>query len=898
MTFYAGDRLGSYEILSPLGAGGMGEVYRARDDRLGRQVAVKVLPLQMSHDRVALLRFEREARAAAALSHPNIVNIFDFGSHEGRSFAVMELLEGESLRERLALGALPPRKAVEYAIQVAEGLAAAHRRGITHRDLKPDNLFLTVDGLVKILDFGLARFDAAGTSASQAPTTVATAPGMVVGTVGYVAPEMLRGDVADWRSDLFSLGAVLYEMLAGRRPFDADTGPVVLHKILTEDPPALGELRPEVPPELVRIVDHCLEKDPGDRFQSAQDLAFQLRSVLGSAGGLGSGRSLTAARPRRRRGASRGTSAARLVAAAILTAGLAAAAGLTWWRLAAPPPEPPRIRYLTHSGHDWGPAVAPDGRAVAFVSNRDGRPRVWLKQLATGDETVVTEGGDAAPRFSPDSATLLFARAEPGGSSLYRVGALGGSPQRVAPDALEGDWSPDGERIVFVREARTEDGNRWTLWTLAADGTGETTLSAPSEVPLEHPRWSPDGAWVAAVRRGSAAGRGDDVLLVPVGGGAPRPLAVSGQPVRLAAPAWVAAGELVVAHLESLTGVAPTSRMARLDVASGDLRGLFWLPNRIQGVDLLTPAGAGTGEAALVFDASLRRQNLREVSLATGAGRWLTRGSSVDRQPVASPDGEWIAFSSNRSGNVDIWAVARRSGALRRITSDPGDDWDPAYTPDGRHLLWSSNRSGNFEIWIAEADGRAPRQLTADGVDAENPTATADGWVVYSSGAPDRQGIWRLALAGGEPVLVTDDARAHPEVSPDGTRVLYHDHTVAGTTEVRIVEVADGQTLPTKVEIDVGDVVVPPDVTLGRARWLADGSGIAYVGLGASGQVTLLVQSFDDTGALGPPRAVGGLDADLVPESFAIAPDGDTLVVALIERLPSLMLAEGIDFGR
>ncbi|MGE5277927.1 MAG: protein kinase domain-containing protein [Acidobacteriota bacterium] len=281
MTLPAGTRLGSYEILAPLGSGGMGEVYRARDTKLDRDVALKVLPRDLAADRAALERFEREAKAIAALSHPNILSIFDFGSHEGITYAVTELLEGETLRARLASGPLPARKAVEYGTGIAQGLAAAHEKGIVHRDLKPENVFLTRDGRVKVLDFGLARLVPSGSpnsSESAALTKAgATEPGAILGTVGYMSPEQVRAETADHRSDIFSFGAVFYEMLTGRRAFQRDSSIETMMAILREEPAELREGSRTLPPELVEIVTHCLEKRPDERFQSARDLAFALR---------------------------------------------------------------------------------------------------------------------------------------------------------------------------------------------------------------------------------------------------------------------------------------------------------------------------------------------------------------------------------------------------------------------------------------------------------------------------------------------------------------------------------------------------------------------------------------------------------------------------------------------
>src|SRR6266545_2764605 len=284
MTLASGSRLGPYEVLSPIGAGGMGEVYRARDPRLGREVAIKVLPASLSQDVDRLRRFEQEARAAGALNHPNITAVYDIGSAEGAPYIVSELLEGETLRGRLGTGTLPPRKGIDYAVQIAKGLAAAHEKGIVHRDLKPENLFVTRDGQIKILDFGLAKLrqPEEGAEKSNLLTAAAgTEPGVVMGTMGYMSPEQVRGRPADRRSDLFSFGAIFYEMLSGQRAFRGDTAADTITAILTKEPPDLTQTNRDIHPGIERIVRHCLEKNPEERFDSARDLAFDLEALTG-----------------------------------------------------------------------------------------------------------------------------------------------------------------------------------------------------------------------------------------------------------------------------------------------------------------------------------------------------------------------------------------------------------------------------------------------------------------------------------------------------------------------------------------------------------------------------------------------------------------------------------------
>src|SRR5256885_9951974 len=381
MSIPAGTKLGPYEVVAPVGAGGMGEVYRARDQRLGRDVAIKVLPASFSRDAERMRRFEQEARATAALNHPNILAVFDIGTHDGSPYLVTELLEGETLRERMQARALSPRKAVDYAQQIARGLVAAHEKGILHRDLKPENIFVTSSGQVKILDFGLAKLiqPGGGAGASDSPTLASgTAAGVVLGTVGYMSPEQVRGQNVDARSDLFSLGTILYEMVSGRRAFGGDTPADTMSAILNEEPPPLTDIQQNIPPGLARIVEHCLEKNPGDRFQSARDVVFALEAFSGSSS------SKVAALAAAGRGGLRKATAG-LVAAAAMTAGIVAfLAG----RSTSPTATPPTYHQLTFQrGTVYQARFAPDGETVVYAAAWNGRPVELFSMRADSTES-------------------------------------------------------------------------------------------------------------------------------------------------------------------------------------------------------------------------------------------------------------------------------------------------------------------------------------------------------------------------------------------------------------------------------------------------------------------------------------------------------------------------------
>jgi serine/threonine protein kinase len=488
MPLSAGTRLGSYEILSRLGAGGMGEVYRARDHKLARDVAIKVLPEATAADPAALARFEREARAVASLSHPNILAIHDFGTQAGVTYAVTELLEGESVRQRLDRGAIPPRRAAEIARGIALGLAAAHEKGIVHRDLKPDNLFLTKDGTVKILDFGLAR----QLSPAEKPDhtlTDHTEPGVLLGTAGYMSPEQVRGEPADHRSDIFSFGAVLYEMLSGKRAFKGETSVETMNAILREEPPPISEVSRPIPPAFERVVAHCLEKQPADRFQSTRDLAFDLGHLSTDSSAAGRA-SVLPARSRWPRRAAAG-------------AALAALAGLLFWSGVRFGPElsqkpEPAFRRLTHRrGNVLSARFAPDGRTVVYSAAWDGKPAALFSvRTDTAESTPlgiekamilsVSHQGELA--ILKKSVNL---RAPFGMGMLAQVPLGGGAPKELLRDVFAADWAPDGREMAVVRAVGGKEHLEYPV--------GRILKEAASLAYVRFVRVSPDGSRLATL---------------------------------------------------------------------------------------------------------------------------------------------------------------------------------------------------------------------------------------------------------------------------------------------------------------------------------------------------------------------------------------------------------------
>ena len=871
------DCIGPYRAIRQLGAGGMGEVFLAHDDDLGRNIAIKLLPPHLADDAEHLGRLRNEARSASSLNHPNIVTIYEIGRDDSkRAFMAMEYVDGQTLREVLRGDALPVRKALQIATQIADGLAAAHKRGLVHRDLKPENIMLTTDGVVKILDFGLAKsFATTNSDMSE--------PGMLVGTYSYMSPEQARAGEIDYRSDQFSFGSILYEMLTGTRAFDGSSGVETLFMVVRDEPASLSNVASHVPAPLRWIVDRCLSKDPEDRYVSTRDLARDLQylrdhfSEAGTATPIRENDSV-ATRIRKRWP----------VAAAIVFA-LVARSLITAW---VQRPEPRTItseRYLTYSGHDFSPAVSPDGKLIAFASSRDGEQRIWLKQVAGGSEVALTAGSDDFPRFSPDSSAILYIHTDGTALSLWRIPAVGGEARKILDDVASADFSRDGKRIAFLRNV-TRGVARTDLWVADADGS-HARLLAGTDVGASHPRWSPDGKQIAIVT--PKGGRVmQSVMLFDATTGAPKALATPPKAGEVSSVVWTADGRHVLyVRAESVEAVVGSSaKVVRHDIRSDALEVIGWSSHNGVMLDLL-------GDGRVVLDARSPRDNLRELgqpdkATETASEKWITRGNSSDRQPAYAPDGKAVLFTSNRSGNLDLW-LTTSDGGVRRLTDDASEDWDPAFTPDGKSIVWSSGRSGNLEIWIANADGSGARQISADGLDAENPSATPDGkWIVYCSFNPQKAGIWKVRSDGTQATHLVKARTSLPEISPDGQYITYLADSRTARAHIRVVRVADGKdmgmSIPVRTFSRTGAI-------LGRSRWMPDGKAIAFLGQTEEGINGVFVQDFvpgRDTSAT--KRQLGGFDAERATESFGIAPDGKTLTVAGWEQLFSIFSIEGL----
>jgi serine/threonine protein kinase/Tol biopolymer transport system component len=776
MTLTGGTRLGPYEILSPLGAGGMGEVYRARDTRLGRDVAVKVLPSSFSDDEQRLHRFEQEACAAGALNHPNILAIHDVGRHDGSSYVVSELLEGETLRERMAGAALPQRKAFEYSLQIARGLAAAHEKGIVHRDLKPENIFITKDGRVKILDFGLAKLTepADGQSKTDIPTRrIDTDPGMVMGTVGYMSPEQVRGRAVDHRADIFSFGAILYEMLTGKRAFHGESAAETMSAILREDPPDLSQSNKNVAPALERVLRHCLEKTPEERFHSASDLAFAIEALSGSvpSSTQAAGVPVLGSRWMKRRELIAWIVAAvavlTAVALAIVHFQRAPVENRAVRRSFILPPEKSSFDFSARVGATL--AISPDGRRLAFVATTpEGKQLLWLQSLdAVSAQSLGGTDGAIYPFWSRDSRSLGFFA----DGKLKKIEAIGGPPITLcdAPEGRGGTWNRDGV-IVFAPNSTG------ALHRVAASGGTSSAVTkldeARAETSHRWPFFLPDGEhflYLNSVGVGTTT-EGAMICVASLGK----------QESRLLRPAnsnpAYAQGYLL--FMRERTLMAQPFDAKRMET-TGDA---FPIAEQIQfGRVQSTGIFSVSEEGVLAYQTGAEQSGSQLT--------WFDRtnkpiGSLGDLAPYnslsVSPDGRMATVAvPDQIGRTDLWLYEVERGLRTPFTFGPAQARQQLWSPDGRRIVFCSNRKGHFDLYQKASSGVGNEELLLESNLDKSPTGfSPDGrFLLYTTVDPKTKGdVWGFALEGGQnplPFLQGDFNEGNGQFSPEGHWVTY-----------------------------------------------------------------------------------------------------------------------------
>jgi Tol biopolymer transport system component len=857
-----GTRLDHYEILEPLGAGGMGEVYRARDSRIGRDVAIKVLPEAFATSAERLRRFEIEVRVTGTLNHPNIVAVHDVGSHDGGPYVVYELLEGQTLRAWLAKEGRPgARKAAEIALQTARGLAAAHEKGVVHRDLKPENLFVTTDGRLKILDFGLAKRQDVSEPPREPGATAPglsllstaaglTYPGARLGTMAYMSPEQVRGAAVDNRSDIFSFGIVLYEMLSGRPAFRRASVGETLAAILTEDPPDLPE---PVSLPLRTLVWRCVEKSPAERFQSARDLAFALETVLAAVPSEGvssrSGQPLVPPSPRRR-----AWRRALLAAGAVGALVMAAFAG---WalipherRTAATAPRQVTPRQVTSGpGVEADPALSPDGSLVAYSAVGPKGAALKLRDVRGGPELRLTDGtaADTLPAWLPDGSALAFVSSRDGRDGIWKIHRLGGEPSRLLADARDPAVSPDGRRLAFVRNSPSGH-SRIGVVEIGRPETARLVTGDRDGDPLwDHrfPAWSPDGRSICY----------SDVLnlwIVAPEGGPARQLTRDN--ARDTHPAFAPDGRNVYfssgregtraiwrlslddRSLQRITlGTGPESHpsvaltAARLAYTTQSSQPDLTLVDRLSGEKVRVP-GPGAVEAPVFLpdgrgvvyglnrdnDWDLWEQPLDERGRPSGGPRRLTDQPGAEAVAAPTPDGRWIAYCRVLGRERNLWLVPAGGGTPRPLVRDESISIHPAWSPEGKRLAFVSDRDGREHLYLAPVrDGRivgAPTRLTAGEATDSFPAWSPDGQhIAFTREEGVSSEVWLVRADGVAPLrrLTSGaDARA-ARFEPDGRALLVSGAWGGRALVLRRVPVQGGPAEPLPHPVELCDTNIP-----------------------------------------------------------------------------------------
>jgi Tol biopolymer transport system component len=878
-----GDRVGPYEITAQLGAGGMGEVYRATDRKLGRDVAIKVLPAAVARDADRLARFDREARALAALNHPNVAQIYGLEESGDTNALVMELVEGPTLADRIAQGGIPVHEVLSIAKQIGDALDAAHEQGIVHRDLKPANVKVRPDGTVKVLDFGLAKaMEPAGVavaSSSLAPTVTTpamTQAGVLLGTAAYVSPEQARGKSVDKRADIWAFGCVMYEMLTGRTAFAGETVSDVIASILQNEPD-WSRLPTSTPAPVQRLLRRCLQKEVRHRLRDIADARMELDDAISGAGQV-----QTIDAPMRTRWSFV------LPAAAIASSVLAI--GLVIWSRAVPRPVDSAVnlqRITDFVGLEEHPAASPDGKTAAFIAPVDGRRQVWVRLLAGGAPLRITHDDvdHEYPRWAPDSSSLIYFSAaaregDPG--MLWEISALGGTPRRIGASQGACDISHDGRRIATFRA----QGNRTVLAIIERDGSkSERVVALPELSEFSSPRWSPDDRSIAFVGAIEIAFN-RALYVMDVAGGEPKPIANA---QNIQGVAWLPDGSGLVyaSSAGSTMTYPPVFNLRTVSKDGGRERQLTF-----GDVSYVQPDIAVPGK---LFASRVRMQSdIWRFPVDGAPADNVTNGTRITHQtgqvqtPSASPDGKEVVYLSDSGGHVNLWVAKVDGSNARQITfeRDPSVVIGiPVWSPAGDRIVMIRSQAGANSEWLINPDGSGLRELVPRGAGA---AWSGDGkWLYYftAQSATDASPcIEKIPVEGGKAVRVRCDG-ANMAVASNGS-AIYYSPQISTQGEIRKAQPEDGPEQPF-VRVALSRIpLIPQGYALSPDdRWLT-------MPLRDAG--TTNIWAFPTDG--GPARQLTdfGRSPILIARQVSWSPDGKFIYAAVVEADADIALMDGM----